>query len=111
MVRADPRARAMSLRRGIMRCERMSQMKKQMMFAAPIVAAMTFVCQPAFGADTPGSTTVDRAANDAGRAIDQAGNEVNRAADRAGTSVDAAARDASDAAQVAGSRVDASSMR
>jgi len=86
-------------------------MRKQMMLAAPIVAAMAFVCQPAFGADTPGSTAVDSAANDAGRAIGQAGNELNRAAETGATSVDAAAQDAADAAQVAGSRVDAKSMR
>jgi len=85
-------------------------MRKQLMWAAPVVAAMTFVCQPVM-AETPGSKAADRAANDAGRAINQTGNELNRAADQGATSVDAAARDASDAAQVAGARVDASSMK
>jgi len=74
-------------------------MRKSMMLAAPVVAAMTFVCQP-----TMAQTAADRAANDADRALNNAGNELNRAANQAGTAADAAATDAADAAQVAGSK-------
>ena len=73
-------------------------MRKQMMLAAPFLAATVFVCQPAMSQET----AADRAANEAGRALDSAGNEVNRAADAAGGAAQQAAGSAE--AQVAGAR-------
>lgn len=63
-------------------------MRKQALLAAPILAAVTFVCQPTFAQNRP--TPADRA-----------GSSLNQAADRAGR----AASDAADsAARAAGAR-------
>jgi len=67
-------------------------MKKKTLLAAPVLAAMTFVCQPTFAQDRAGQ---------AERAADRAGSTLDRTADRAGQ----AASDAVDsAARVAGAR-------
>jgi len=83
-------------------------MKKQILFAAPILAAMTFVCQPVVAQDRDPQQSggaAERAASDAGRAADRAGDAAAGAADRTGQAASGAAdRTADSAARVAGAR-------
>jgi len=73
-------------------------MKKQSLLAAPLLAALAFVCQPTFAQD--------RTAQQADSAADRAGSAVDRTADRAGQ----AANDAADsAARAAGAHEQAGS--
>jgi len=53
-------------------------MKKQVLFAAPLMAAITFVCQPTFAQERTGQA--DRAASSADRAADRTGQAASDAA-------------------------------
>lgn len=70
-------------------------MTTKIILAAPFLAAMAFVCQPAMSEDT----AVDHATNDAERAVNDAGNELENTADRAAEGLDAAGESADDAAR------------
>jgi putative membrane protein len=80
---------------------RTHMLKKQAMFAAPFVAAVTFVCQPMLAEDKP----TNQVANQADRAADTAGRSADRAGQAAGDATNAARAGANDAAaQLAGAR-------